>query len=363
MAPGRGLAGRAHAHRQDHPAGRGASVRGGGVPVRVRQDRTWPCCSRLSAGWQVETIGDDIAWMRLGRTAGSTRSTPRRGSSASRRAPGCGPRQRGGDDAGRLHLHQRRADQRRRHVVGGPDRGAAARLTDWRGRDWTPGCGHAPRAPMPGSPTGGAVPVIAAVRTTGRGADLGDPVRRRRASTVPLVIESFDSDHRVFLGANVASEKTTTAEGTVGELRHDPFAMLPFCGYDIGDYFGHWLSVGRSAQRPSCRGCTTSTGSARRRGRFVWPGFGENVRVLSGSWSGSPGRPRRCSADRAAARGRLAGPRRPGYRGGRPGPAAHGRPAGLEAGGGPGPRVFRDFDEPTCPRGCGSCSRTDGPAG
>ena len=71
----------------------------------------------------------------------------------------------------------------------------------------------------------------------------------RRASTVPLVIESFDWDHGVFLGANIASEKTAAAEGKVGELRHDPFAMLPFCGYNMGDYFGY-LAEGRPEGRP-----------------------------------------------------------------------------------------------------------------
>ena len=115
-----------------------------------------------------------------------------------------------------------------------------AHLTDWKGRDWTPGSpepGGAPERPVhhPGRP----VPDHrAGVGRPGRGADLGDLVRRPAGSTVPLVIESFDWDHGVFLGANVASEKTAAAEGTVGELRHDPFAMLPFCGYNMGDYFG-----------------------------------------------------------------------------------------------------------------------------
>jgi phosphoenolpyruvate carboxykinase (GTP) len=99
---------------------------------------------------------------------------------------------------------------------------------------------------------------------------------------VPLVIESFGWDHGVFLGANVASEKTAAAEGTVGELRRDPFAMLPFCGYNMGDYFGHWLALGAAAADPDKLPRLYYVNWFRKdaSGRFVWPGFGENSRVL-----------------------------------------------------------------------------------
>jgi phosphoenolpyruvate carboxykinase (GTP) len=96
-----------------------------------------------------------------------------------------------------------------------------------------------------------------------------------------LVTESFDWEHGVFLGVNIASEKTAAAEGTVGELRHDPFAMLPFCGYNMGDYFAYWLSL-RHRHDPAKLPRIFYVNWFRKdaSGRFVWPGFGENIRVL-----------------------------------------------------------------------------------
>ena len=162
-------------------------------------------------------------------------------------------------------------------AAGAPDRLARQRL-DARVRD----AGRAPERAL--HDAGRAVPVDRArVGGPGRRADRRDPVRRPpRRPSCRSCARRFDWEHGVFLGATMSSEKTAAAAGTVGELRFDPFAMLPFCGYNMADYFGHWLEIGGARATPSCRRSSTSTGSARTTtGKFLWPGFGENSRVLA----------------------------------------------------------------------------------